>query len=803
MFQKVLSGLYSFVTEKRNLSYIRTFQLFLLLITICVSSLILFIPDYKKFQTRIELGKTWLPGRSAPMEVISNVNIEFLMLKEYQEAQSEAERLSPLYFIRLFEVLDKKEAFNKKNKRTEETSIVYFHSMLAEDLQNFKFCKSLSQKNSEIITCANSKIKNWKNLNLEHWHALLLFSSGNLEKRLSHLVGAIFQKYIIIKKEIHDPIFKNFKGNIVRVQNTKYDNIKEEMDVPFKNVIQSKQLYYDPLLLHELEEYAQIILKDLKLSPFQIKTLLKLARGYFHHIDGNYFDKEKTKEAQKLTRENINPSAYLYKVKKGEVIVHADEIISESMYKALKIYQNNQKQEFFKGLAFLFIQQSIFLFFILYFILRLSDKRINDVNTSLILFSIIWLFLLCLFFTENLWRNDFKNNVASYSFGTWLPMGSFGVLLSLIVGETLGLPILLYMSYLAFIASSYDGLTLFTTTTLSISSLLLGSRIKKRVHFISVSILITCILLLLVSLNYIYSNKPILDFYSKDIFFTKNFLSNLKISFLSGISTLAVLGILPLFETIFNIPTRFKLIELADTAHPLLKNMFQKAPSTWLHTLMVAALTEKACEKLGLNAILARTGIYFHDIGKMVNAGFFVENQHLIPKPEYIDEKNPNQAAKVIIDHVTDGIKMAREARLPQEVIAFIPEHHGTSIMSFFYHRALQKNRRRVQKEWFQYKGPKPQSKETAIAMIADSVEAASRSLDEYTKDSLNTLVLRIIQGKMSENQFDECDITIKELNIIRESFVDVLISSFHLRPKYPNQKETTMLESHRKKLKK
>ena len=127
-----------------------------------------------------------------------------------------------------------------------------------------------------------------------------------------------------------------------------------------------------------------------------------------------------------------------------------------------------------------------------------------------------------------------------------------------------------------------------------------------------------------------------------------------------SLSTLLVLGVLPIYETLFNIPTRFKLMELADPSHPLLRQLFQRAPSTWMHTMMVASLTERACEKLDLNTVLARAGIYFHDIGKMVNAGFFIENQHLIPKPENIDKNDPSRAAKVVIAHVLDGIKMAK-----------------------------------------------------------------------------------------------------------------------------------------------
>ena len=563
-------------------------------------------------------------------------------------------------------------------------------------------------------------------------------------------------------------------------------------------MIQSEQLYYDTTLIKQIEDSVNVIFKNTNLNRIQTKALIRISRNYLYRLDGSRFDKVKTIKEMNKARLRINRGDYLYKIKKGELIVRSGDIITENIYKALKFYQNNYLIELIKSALNIISQQIIFLFFVIYFMLRLKDKRINDVNSILILFVTIWFFIITLFFLQKIWLDNLKVNETIHFFGAWVPISGFAILLTIIFGENFSLATLLYMSYISFLASGYDGVSYLITTTTSLASLIIGTHIKKRVQFILIAFTITFIAIILVSLGYIYTNRAILDYYNVNFWFTANFTKALKATSFTGLCSLAILGILPLYEAIFNIPTRFKLIELSDNSHPLLKSMFQKAPSTWLHTLMVAALTEKACEKLGLNAILARTGIYFHDIGKMQNAGFFVENQHLIPKPENIDKNDPNQAAKVIIDHVTDGVKMARKERLPKEVIAFIPEHHGTSMMSFFYHKALQKNRRKVQKEAFQYKGPKPQSVETAIAMIADSVEAASRSLDKYDKESLNNLVQKIILGKMSENQFDECNLTLGALNTIKESFVEVLISSYHLRPKYPEAKDTKDLEEQR-----
>ncbi|EMN47106.1 HD domain protein [Leptospira interrogans str. L1207] len=171
----------------------------------------------------------------------------------------------------------------------------------------------------------------------------------------------------------------------------------------------------------------------------------------------------------------------------------------------------------------------------------------------------------------------------------------------------------------------------------------------------------------------------------------------------------------------------------------------------------------------------------------------------MIPKKENIDKNNPALAAKIVIDHVLDGIEMAKKARLPREVIDFIPEHHGTSTMAFFYHKALSElsptQKKKLKKQDFQYPGPKPQRKETAIVMIADSLEAASRSLDEITPESLDNLITKIIGIKLAENQLDECGLTLGDLEVIKASFKEVLLSSLHSRPKYPSMEATKALE--------
>ena len=761
-------------------------------LTIAIISVSILFPSTTQFDIDLHPSGKWGVGQNAPEELIALTDVQFLMEKQYQKAQEEISKQVPLRFTRNYRLLEKKTTDRSKKSFS-------FHEMLERDIKDLRRCRRKKQKNMEIIACARKKIKRWRNLNAENWNNLLVFSSFNINKNVILLVNTIFEKFIILKEKINDPIVNNFKGSVSRLQDIK-EGASGEVDIPKENMIPRQDLYKNVQVNIKLRALAKESLN--KINKRQRYAFLKLAKIYLYRIDAFRFDKAKTLEAQEKSKEAISIADYTFQIKRGDTILRTGDVITENVYNILKLHQSNHWQESLNRFFSIFIQQIIFLLLLIYFIKSINDKSLQSITNILALFFSIWLFSICLFFVERLWISNYQTNEVVHFFGAWVPIGLFSILLTLSFGEKISLPVVLYLSLLSFIASKYDGFSFLLTVSVSLSALVFSKRIKKRVHFIYLSIFLAFVSMLMVSAGYLYNGYSIHNEFKVDGFFNKNYTDALYASVLGALSTISILGILPIYESIFNIPTRFKLIELADPSHPLLRRLFQRAPSTWIHTMMVSALTEKACEKLNLNSILARTGIYFHDIGKMVNAGFFIENQHLIPKLENIDKDNPALAAKVIISHVTDGIQMGKAHRLPQEVINFIPEHHGTSIMSFFYHQALQKNRRKVNKADFQYKGPKPQSKETAISMIADSVEAASRSLTRYNKESIKNLIQKIINGKIAENQFDECGLEIRELNIIKDAFLEVLISSFHSRPQYPNKTETLKLEKQRKKKK-
>jgi putative nucleotidyltransferase with HDIG domain len=259
-----------------------------------------------------------------------------------------------------------------------------------------------------------------------------------------------------------------------------------------------------------------------------------------------------------------------------------------------------------------------------------------------------------------------------------------------------------------------------------------------------------------------------------------------------GISASLALGGLFLIGPLFDITTTMRLIELSRPDSPLLQRLLREAPATYHHSLMVANLAEQAAERIGVDAMLTRVGAYYHDVGKIARPYFFTENQVEGVNPH--DRLDPQTSAEIIIDHVRDGIELARRYRLPRRVRAFIPEHHGTNWVSFLYNKAVELagDASLVDENNFRHVGPKPQSKETALVMMADACEAAVRSARPSNAEEVSEIVNRIIDRRVAEGQLSECDLTLRDLDLVRETFVSVLKGVFHPRIQYPQREEKT-----------
>jgi len=268
-------------------------------------------------------------------------------------------------------------------------------------------------------------------------------------------------------------------------------------------------------------------------------------------------------------------------------------------------------------------------------------------------------------------------------------------------------------------------------------------------------------------------------------------------------SAVAAAGTFVVLGNVFGITTAFQLLELANPSQPLLRRLLLEAPGTYHHSLMVGNLGERAAEAIGADPLLVRVAAMYHDIGKLGDPGAFIENQAGKENPH--DELPPEESAALIRAHVTDGIDLAYQYHLPKAIIAFVPQHHGTALMSYFFDKAKQQAieaagarpgtpeaeaaAASVDQSRFRHSGPRPQSREAAILMLADSVEASVRSLTSHEEPAVRAMVERIIIERLEDDQFDECDLTLRDLERIREAFVEQLLGMYHRRIAYPQNK--------------
>ena len=261
-------------------------------------------------------------------------------------------------------------------------------------------------------------------------------------------------------------------------------------------------------------------------------------------------------------------------------------------------------------------------------------------------------------------------------------------------------------------------------------------------------------------------------------------LTPIALFMLNGLLMLFVQPLIYIYERIFGLVSDVSLLELSDTNSELLKELSDKAPGTFNHSLQVANLAEAAANEIGANTLLVRVGALYHDIGKLKSPSYFSENQIATVSPH--DELSPLKSAKIIIDHVLEGIIIAEKYKIPDRIVDFIRTHHGTSIVYYFYKKQQELTPEEIDVDKFKYPGPKPFSKETAILMMADSVEAASKSLKAPNLGDLKSFIDKIIDGKMSENQFNLSDITFSEIETVKKVLYKKLINVYQLRIEYP-----------------
>jgi len=361
-----------------------------------------------------------------------------------------------------------------------------------------------------------------------------------------------------------------------------------------------------------------------------------------------------------------------------------------------------------------------------------------------------------------------------------LPMAAISIILAILFNEELAVFITLFLSILMgfLVGGRFEFVLFFLAGGLSaIYTISASSRMLRDILRLGIIIAIANAIIII---GYAIVKQDVMNI-GQDIFW--GCLIN------AGLSTmLAIVGLLYM-EKLFNVTTNFKLFELSDVNTPLLKKLLLEAPGTYHHCLLVGNLAEAAATEVRANAILCRVGGYYHDIGKIIRPSYFAENQTGENKH---DDINPSLSASVIKSHIKDGMEIAREYHLPSKVIDIVQQHHGTTLLTFFYQAQKQRQEEDVvvSMSEFRYPGPKPQHKEAAIVMLSDSVEAASRSLPKPTAARIEEMVKKVIDNYFTDGEFDECDLTLKELTKIGNILTRLLTTMYHSRIEYPEEEE-------------
>ncbi|MGB9668120.1 MAG: HDIG domain-containing metalloprotein [Thermosulfidibacteraceae bacterium] len=420
--------------------------------------------------------------------------------------------------------------------------------------------------------------------------------------------------------------------------------------------------------------------------------------------------------------------------------------------------------------VFFFIVSTTFLFSYIWSTLysgRIEYKRAIGLYYFLVFVSILLIMLFTLLYDRTFSRY--------FDYGTFLyslasPVFLSGVVSGLVLGDRSYVFIVLNTAIVSFLFS-YD--MPFLSEAVMLTSIVAGETVLLRKGAQSL-------------FNSIIAGSGALLFFVISLMLIERIDTYIALfaPFSSAITVLfSTYAMLPLIESLFGVVTQIKLLEYANISHPLLKELIDKAPGTYNHSMIVSFLAEAASYEVGADPVLAKVGALFHDIGKLKNPKYFIENSGSVSTHEKL---SPAMSRLIIMSHVRDGVELAKKYALPKCIIDIVEQHHGTTLIRYFYEKAKRISKEEVPEEIYRYPGPKPRTKEAAIVMMADSIEAAVRSLNDPTPAKIKEVIRAIVNYLFSDGQFDECPLNLRELKTISDVFLKMLISFYHRRVSYP-----------------
>lgn len=545
-------------------------------------------------------------------------------------------------------------------------------------------------------------------------------------------------------------ISNEYLKNILTMNQEKRDELKDRVKIKLQDIFNRG---------YRGEKNSE---KDIPISIRRESRRIEIAIILEFLKQNDIYDARATQESIKQRVDGIGEIKE--RVKTGEIILKKGDIVKKSdivKLEKLGLYSYSSNIKYLVGIALYCFIVGV-CFFIL--IKKYGSKEIlnNKIYNSTIIYT-FFMFLFAVFFMER----------HSYMF----PAASAVMLLGIIGKERYA--VIYSIMSLLFLNPifGFNQKFLFTGIIGTIVGICYIKNIKNRTNIVNAGFAIG-VSQFLAGLAYgvIFKEQFMLVAF--------NMVELMAAGIASGMITIAIL---PYFENTFNILTDIKLLELGDFSHPLLRELLIKAPGTFHHSIIVATLAETACESIGANSTFARVASYYHDIGKMKRPKFFVENQMNKENPH--QKMNPYLSTIIITSHTKDGDEMARKYKIPKEIRDVMREHQGTTLLAYFYN-AVKKENTDANEEDFRYEGPKPRTKESAIIMLADSIEAAVRSLEDKNSVEIENMVRKIINMKIDDGQLSEAELTFKDIEVIISTFLKVFQGIYHSRIKYPDMKK-------------
>ena len=563
-------------------------------------------------------------------------------------------------------------------------------------------------------------------------------------------------------------IYDHIENTGIVAKNDRTNNFKgDETVVVVRNKVQTKCAYDDLNTMATASAYIQSQIKDI-----DDYNTMQLINNLLHSSlrQNVIYSESMTKQAEKMAIDNIMLTFGM--VQKDELIIMEGEIVTEEKYQIInslqREYADITANNFFSRNYLLYGQLLMvsIVFFVLYLTLRLlrpdifEQLRYINLILLLMLFMIVPSFLILKF---------------APAFIYLMPVAIMAMLLMTFFDARVSIIVQLMTLIIISLAVPNPFQYFFVQLLVSFVAVFSMTKRTRRASYFGTS--------LMVFMTYVIVYLGMMLIFDGD-FDSFNW-KNIIIYAGNAFFTMLALPLAFLFERVFGFVTDLSLLELSNTNSPLLRKLASEAPGTFQHVMQVADLCEEVIYNIGGNALLVRTGAMYHDIGKTRNPYYFIENQNGKYNPH--DDVSNVESAQIIIGHVIDGIEICRQYHIPEQIIDFVRTHHGTRRTEYFYQMELRENPEGVDESEFCYHGPVPFSKETAVLMMCDAVEAASRSMNEKTEESIDKLVDNIIDGQMKANQFDNTNITFHDITVTKKVLKKKLMSIYHVRVAYPD----------------